>query len=121
MKKLALIISFAIVGFSSCFASNSSVPEPISSNSEACNNPQVCQFSLNHYSGTVGGDGKTDPVIVRLSCPQSSDVYASVGVFINGKLIASDVIKVPANSTHSAAKRIEVPNSVGKEYELGVQ
>lgn len=85
------------------------------------NSPQVCQFSLSSYSGTING-GVTNPVTVGLSCPQQEDMYATVVVFIDNAHVASDVVKVPAGSTKSASFQIRVGSEYnGKSYRLVVQ
>lgn len=74
--------------------------------------PQVCQFSLSKYTGKVLSNGYTQEIKVRLSCPQNDAVRATVGVIIDGELIASQVIKIEANQTESRGVQI----SVGREY-----
>lgn len=83
--------------------------------------PQVCQFSLTSYSGTVN-NGYTGRFKVNLSCPQESDIYATVVVFINDTHIASEVIKVPAGKTQSSEVNIKVGYEYnGNSYRLVVQ
>ena len=83
--------------------------------------PQVCQFSLSHYTGTINSSC-TGAFTVGLSCPQETDAYATVVVVIEGELVASEVVKVPAGNTKSARTSINVGSSYnGKSYKLGVQ
>lgn len=83
--------------------------------------PQVCQFSLSTYSGTVSS-GSTAYFTVGLSCPQEKDVYATVVAFVNQQHVASEVVKVPAGSTRSERVCIVVGASYnGESYRLVVQ
>lgn len=85
-------------------------------------NPQVCQYSLSRYSGTITSNGVTEQFTVGLSCPIEKDTYATVVVFIDGEHAASDVVKVPAGKTRSALVSISVGGSfAGKPYRLMVQ
>ena len=83
--------------------------------------PQVCQFSLSSYQGTLDDSGSTNVFTVGLSCPQEKDVYATVIVFVDGEHAASKVVKVPANKTESASVSIKVPGGASKPYRLVVQ
>lgn len=118
MKQIFLLATLAVLMFSPVvFASNSQ--------STACshtsNSPQVCQFSLSHYTGTINSSC-TGAFTVGLSCPQETDAYATVVVVIEGELVASEVVKVPAGNTKSARTSINVGSSYnGKSYKLGVQ
>lgn len=82
----------------------------------------VCQFSLTRYSGTINSSGYTGKFQVGLSCPQEKDVRASVGVYIDGKLVASKVVTIPAGKDYSKSISIHVGTEYrGMSYELGVQ
>ena len=80
----------------------------------------TCQFSLSHYSGTVKNQS-TEPFTVRLNCPQEKDVYATVFAYIDGKRVASKVVKIEAGQTESNSTSIRfTTNYYGKEYTLEV-
>lgn len=85
---------------------------------------QVCQFSLNHYTGTIKEghhEGYTSGIVVRLNCPQENDVCATVFVYIDGEVVASDIFEISAGSKDSFSKTIEVPSEyAGKRYTLKV-
>lgn len=84
--------------------------------------PQVCQFSLSNYSGKVTSEGNTTLFTVGLSCPQETDAYATVVVFINNEHVASKVVKVSAKSTESQSIKIKVGSEfAGMPYKLVVQ
>ena len=91
-------------------------------NSTKTENPQVCQFSLDHYTGTIS-DKKTNNVQVRLSCPQKEEVKATVFVYINNELVVSELFTIDANSDRSEYKRIAVPSEYknGDKYKLTVE
>ncbi|MCH5329248.1 MAG: hypothetical protein J1E02_09525 [Coprobacter sp.] len=118
MKKFVFMAIIALLSLSAAiFASNN---QNVKSTTE---NPQVCQFSLSRYTGTINGS-HTDQITVRLSCPQATDVYATVIVVVgeDEDIIASDIFKIPANKTTSDSKCIYVPSEYnGKTYKLGVQ
>ena len=120
MNKILFTMAFAALSFGhTVFASNDKTKPSISEN---CNSPQVCQFSLSTYTGVINNSCKTGIFKVGLSCPQENDVYATVAVFIDGKIVASQVVKVPAGKTQSNDTAIKVnSNYKGKSYELGVQ
>lgn len=119
MKRLFILASLAALMFSPIvFASNSQA----TTSSYTSGSPQVCQFSLSHYTGTINSNSRTDTFTVGLSCPQETDAYATVIVVIEGELIASEVVKVPAGKTKSTSTSIYVGSSYnGKSYKLGVQ
>jgi len=119
MKKTTLLAVIASLSISPVvYASGHQEAEFPSCSSQS---PQVCQFSLSSYTGTIQ-NGNTYALTVGLSCPQQSDVYATVVVHIDGKLVASEVVKVPAGNTRSASFQINVGSPYnGKTYELGVQ
>lgn len=119
MKKIIILVVGCILTLNTAFALNN---EDTKSTSYTCDSPQVCQFSLNHYTGTIDDNRATAQITVKLSCPQEDDVYATVVVVIDDELIASDVIKIPANKTESSPVRITVPKEYkGQKYKLGVQ
>ena len=119
MKKILLVL-IALLSVGSIIVASTS-----NSNIDSYNNyesPQVCQFSLSKYTGKISSDGYTENITVRISCPQTEDVYATVVVTIDNDLIASQVVKIPANSTQSSSVSINVGRSYsGKSYKLGVQ
>lgn len=117
MKHLIILV-FVLLSFGSvAMASSGSSESPIEMNYS----PQVCQFSLSSYQGTLNNSGNTNAFTVGLSCPQEKDVYATVVVFVDGEHAASKVVKVPANKTESASVSIKVPGGAGKPYRLVVQ
>lgn len=108
------------MSLSSAFALNKDIKTP----SYTCESPQVCQFSLNHYVGTINNNtpATTAKIKVKLSCPQTEATRATVIVVIDNELIASDVFTIPANKIESSEFSIEVPTEYkGKKYKLGVQ
>lgn len=84
-----------------------------------------CQFSLNHYAGTISKEKKpaqTNEIKVKLNCAQTEDVAATVFVYINGDLIASDVFVIKKGSMESILKTIFVPDEYyGMKYTLIVE
>ena len=128
MKKVAMLFLCACLG---CFvglaseassASNSASYTQAPSKSNTTYSPQVCQFSLTSYSGTVDGGGYTGYFQVGLSCPQTEDVRATVVVFIDGEHVASKVITVKAGKDYSDNEIINVGKSYSKQrYNLVVQ
>lgn len=82
-----------------------------------------CQFSLNHYAGTISNkDYSTSLITVRLNCAQTEDVAATVFVYINGDLIASDVFVIKKGKMESSSGYIMVPNEyAGMKYTLKVE
>lgn len=122
MKEILFLAAVAIMSLgSTVFASTNASDVKSASVSTYPTSPQVCQFSLSSYNGKIIGN-KTEKFTVGLSCPQEKDVYATVVVYIDGKLVASEVVKVPAKSTKSNVTTITVKYTYeGKEYELGVQ
>ena len=118
MKNLFILASLAVLMFSPIvFASNSQA----TTSSFSSGSPQVYQFSLSHYTGTINSSS-TKTFTVGLSCPQETDAYATVIVVIEGELVASEVVKVPAGKTKSTSTSINVGSSYdGKSYKLGVQ
>ena len=115
MKKVLFAIVALLMLCPIGFASVVEVP------SESASSFLVCQFSLTDYSGKIES-GKTGTFKVGLSCPQEKDVRASVGVYIDGKIVASKVVTIPAGEDYSNSISINVGNEYnGMSYELGVQ
>lgn len=84
--------------------------------------PQVCQFSLSRYTGTVDTNGMTEYFTIGLSCPQESDIYATVVVFIDDLHVASEVVKIPAKAIRSSSVNIRAGKTYkGRSYRLVVQ
>ncbi|MDE5568963.1 MAG: hypothetical protein K2I89_08745 [Muribaculaceae bacterium] len=118
MNKLILVIIILLSSAFTISASDSVMESPTCDN----NSPQVCQFSLSSYAGTVDNNGNTSYFTVGLSCPQKEDTYATVVVFVNGEHAASTVVKVPAEKTSSQSVNIKVGQDYkGKAYKLVVQ
>lgn len=117
MKKILLTAIVAIFSLSpATFVSSAQIAYTTTTN------PQVCQFSLSSYNGTADDYGKTNSFTVGLSCPQESDVYATVVAFVNDEIVASEVVKIPAGKTKSAAVTIKLGSvNAKKYYKLGVQ
>lgn len=116
MKKVLFAIVALLMLCPIGFASVVEVP------SESASSFLVCQFSLTDYSGTISSNGYTGNFQVGLSCPQEKDVRASVGVYIDGKIVASKVVTIPAGKDYSNSISIYVgPDYNGMSYELGVQ
>lgn len=106
----------------STFASNVNVATHEPSSSETGYSPQVCQFSLTSYSGTISSAGNTKDFKVGLSCPQQEDVRATVVVFINGEHVGSKVVTVKAGKDYSESVSINVGTEYyQKQYKLVVQ
>ena len=119
MRYLVVVLIFVSSMFG--FGINNSKANPSETISLLAYSPQVCQFSLSKYTGTISS-GCTQSFTVGLSCPQEADTYATVVVFIDGKHIASDVVKIPAGETRSRSVQINVGSSYDNQtYELVVQ
>lgn len=123
MKKIIfLIVSAFMLCTSLVIATNNQY-----SDTNNVNQPPVCQFSLNHYTGTLTltkGIVYTKEVIVRLNCPQDKDVSATVFVYVNGDLIASDIFTITKGKTVSSnvGSSISCPSEYeGMKYTLKVQ
>lgn len=122
MKKSAIKVILVLVAIlalgPAIYASNT---QSVESPSVMNDSPQVCQFSLSKYTGNLNKDGITEAFTVGLSCPQGSDAYATVDVFVDKEKVASEVVKIPAGQTCSAKVRINVGGSyAGKSYRLEV-
>lgn len=117
MKKfLFLLVSAFILCTSNVFATNSK-----ETNSTKTENPQVCKFSLSHYTGKITS-GSTNDVAVLLSCAQEEDVTATVDVYIDGELVASKLYTITAGEKVSGSSYIVVPSeNNGKRYTLKVE
>ena len=114
MKKFLFLVAavFALCT-SYVFATNSETQTSTS---------QVCQFSLNHYTGTINTSSTTSSIVVRLNCAQTADVTATVFVYIDGELVASDLYTIYKGKTSSGSACINVPSgNSGKKYTLKVQ
>lgn len=118
MKKfLFLLVPAFILCTSNVFATNSK-----ETNSTKTENPQVCKFSLNHYTGTIATSSRTSMVTVLLSCAQEEDVTATVDVYIDGELVASQLYTITAGNKNSSSASISVPSEYnGKRYTLKVE
>lgn len=120
MKRILIFI--AILAFSSSMYHAMAIPQECENASANGESPQVCQFSLSKYTGTIQSDGYTGPVKVGLSCPQTDVVYATVIVVIDNDIVASKVVEIPANKTESGSVDIYVGSDyAGKKFKLGVQ
>ncbi|MBE6313960.1 MAG: hypothetical protein E7079_03280 [Bacteroidales bacterium] len=116
MKKVLFAIVALLMLCPIGFASVVEVP------SQSASSFLVCQFSLTDYSGTIDSMGRTGKFQVGLSCPQGIDVRATVGVYIDGKRVASKVVTIPAGEDYSDSISIEVGSDYnGMSYELDVQ
>mgnify|MGYP003447576080 CR=1 FL=1 len=105
MKKiLILLVSVFALSVYNVFATSSDNPT-----SPQENNPQKCQFSLDHYTGTIDS-GYTAQITVSLSCPQGTEVSATVFVSVDGERIASKVYTIKAGKKKSEKSKISVPD-----------
>ncbi len=119
MKKIALLAIFAMA---SCFTGAYATGFPGEAANDAYESPQVCQFSLSSYSGTVNNGATTEMFTVGLSCPQKSSVYATVVAFIDNEHVASKVVEVKAGATSSSSVYLNMgTENIGKRYKLVVQ
>ena len=118
MKKIIVLLvsAFALCAYS-VFATNNDE----SASSHEDNSFVYCQFSLDHYAGTVT-DAYTKDVQVRLNCAQSEDVAATVFVYVDGEVIASDVFKICKGQMKSEVRCIKCGSEYnGKKYTLKLQ
>lgn len=116
--KVILVLAAILALGPAIYASNT---QSVKSPSVMNDSPQVCQFSLSKYAGNVTSGGYTASFTVGLSCPQESDAYATVDVFVDKEKVASEVVKIPAGQTLSAQVQINVGGSyAGKSYRLEV-
>ena len=117
MKKIIVLFVavFAISTFNAFATNNETTMATQSENSW-----NTCQFSLSRYTGVIT-DNETDIFYVRLNCPQQADVYATVFVVIDGRRVASEVIKISAGKTESVRAAIVCSGYSGKNYTLEVE
>ena len=118
MKKfiILLVSVFAMSSFNA-FATNNEA----TTSTQSDNSFYTCQFSLSHYSGKVFGGKSTEYFKVLLNCPQEKDVYATVVAYVDGKRVASKVVKIKAGQTESYSTNISFSTYYsGKEYTLEV-
>ena len=118
MKKiLILLVSVFALSVYNVFATSSDNPT-----SPQENNPQKCQFSLDHYKGEIGANRHTNKITVSLSCSQGTEVSATVFVSVDGERIASKVYTIAAGEKTSPSSAIFVPNGYyGMKYTLYVE
>lgn len=120
MKATLLFLLASLLG-PSAIASDMMFSSPSSSEISSSYSPEICQFSLTSYSGTISS-GSTSTFKVGLSCPQDKDVRATVVVFIDGEHIASKVVTIKAGNDYSESVSINVGVSHnGERYRLVVQ
>lgn len=118
MKKITIMLISMLSIATLTYATESKSQDP----SYVSASPQVCQFSLSKYTGTIDGAGNTNSFTVGLSCPQEETIYATVGVVIDGEIVASKVVEIDANKTKSSSTYINVGTSYsGQKYSLMVQ
>lgn len=117
VASLAVLLSCGISAYAADMPGSAQEP----SEGLSAYSPQVCQFSLTSYSGTVR-NGYTDTFQVGLSCPQERDVRATVVAYIEGEHAASKVVTVKAGNDYSEGVIINVGSSYnGQRYKLVVQ
>lgn len=118
MKKILFILVSALVFCTSnIFATNRD-----EATSTQINLSQVCQFSLNHYTGEITWQGYTKGIIVGLNCPQTNDVHATVFVYIDDELVASQIFTISEGEMQSRSSYINVGSEYeGKKYTLRVE
>ena len=119
MKKiLVLLVSvFAMFAYDAVASNNENTTSPQTENS-----PQVCQFSLSHYTGTLSSHAHTGRFVVGLNCAQTEDVCATVFVYVEGECVASDVVCISAGKKFSKETYIACPNEFKyKKYSLRVE
>lgn len=120
MKKiLVLLVSvFAMFAYDAVASNNENTTSPQTENS-----PQVCRFSLSHYTGTLSRTyASTDKFYVRLNCAQTEDVCATVFVYVEGECVASQVVCISAGKMSSDKTSITCPTEFQeKKYSLNVE
>lgn len=120
MKAVVLSLLVSLLGLSAN-ASEGASSSLTTAETPSSYSPEVCQFSLTSYSGTITS-GYTGNFKVGLSCPQEKDVRATVVVLINGEHTASKVVTIKAGNDYSESVSIQVGSSYNKEqYRLIVQ
>ena len=119
MKKfIVLLVSVFAMSSFNAFATNNEVT--VATQSES--NFYTCKFSLDHYTGCTNVYGNSGSFCVRLNCPQQQDVYATVYIYIDGKRIASKVVKIKAGDTESSSDYFSLPQFYSnKDYTLKVE
>ena len=126
MKKIIVLFATVLaMNTSNVFAANDETVITITTTNttQSESNFYTCQFSLNHYRGTIH-NGYTNPIKVKLNCPQEKDVSATVFVYIDGNRVASEIFTVEAGKTESSAtnKTISVSDKYhGKDYVLDLK
>lgn len=120
MKKIIclLVSAFALCTFN-VYATNPEEPVEAKEN----NSPVTCEFSLNHYTGTIT-DGKTRNIKVQLNCVQTENVTATVYVYIDNERIASQLFTISKGKMISPGdgQYISVGSIYnGKKYKLDVR
>ena len=120
MKVLITLMLVMAMGLTAN-ASNDKTMSEMPTTSESSYSPQVCQFSLTSYTGTIDSSEFTGSFQVGVSCPQDTDQRATVVVYIDDQPVASRVVVVPAGKDYSISTRIKVRGYAGKQYRLLVQ
>lgn len=121
MKKIIILLAsvFALCAYN-ISATNNEKPT-----SSQANEIPKCEFTLNHYTGTIFNNGPlvlTKGVTVQLNCPQEKEVSANVFVYVNKELVASQVFTIPAGEKASTSSNITVPSEYnGMKYTLEVR
>lgn len=115
MKKLYMVIVTIMLLIPAV-----SIAQPIESASYGEESPEYCQFSLSSYGGTISM-GATSNFTVGLSCPQKTDVRATVTVSIDNERVASKVVVIPAGKDQSSPVNVVVGSEYnGKAYRMRV-
>lgn len=115
MKKIIVLFATVLaMNTSNVFAANDETVITTTNTTQSESDFYTCQFSLNHYRGKIHG-GSTNPIKVKLNCPQEKDVSATVFVYIDGNRVASDIFTVEAGKTESRATNHHI--SVGGIYD----
>lgn len=118
MKKIIILLvsAFALCA-SNVYATNSEKPAM----SQVVSSPEKCELSLNKYVGTVK-DAFTAAVEVGLNCAQPKDVSATVYVYIDNDLVASDIFTIKKGEMYSVYSDILLSDEYnGKKYTLKVR
>lgn len=120
MKKIIILLAsvFALCAYN-ISATNNEKPT-----SSQANEIPKCEFTLDHYTGTLSnGDlAFTNRVTVQLNCPQDKDVSANVFVYVNKELVASKIYTISAGKKASEEYSITVPGEYsGMKYTLEVR
>ena len=122
MKNL-IVLLVSVFTLSTYHASATNNEEPTLS--YLADTPQKCQFSLSHYTETFFSSTsqcRTQNFEVSLSCPVDKEVSATVFVYVEGELVASKVVSIPAGKKSSEATNIRVSSDYeGKKYKLTVE